>query len=226
MKRSLLIPLAAACFGVSLAASPFTLPVSHFSDGIDGWRPDFPWTVEAGGGDPFLFLPVDGEGQGGKLITFTLQPEWTGNYTEKGVTGISLEIANWSDSDPIHLRIALGTRANPQQTGGTWLISNSAIFIPENTDWQTVFIPINEGAFEVVGNLTGEIGTETVGEVLQNVVNLRILSAAIPLGAIGDEFFGDVGMDAIALVPEPAGWSLFLGGLVLVGVLPLRRKRG
>ena len=203
-------------FSSCLLADP-TFVTSTFDDGSEGWQP---WTTSSVNGitpgNSYLNIAADGEAEAGKMITFSWETEWTGNYYSAGVTGIRMDISNMSDSDTVFLRVALANRASPQQTGGTWFISQNPIVVPMLSSWTNVFLPLNEGALVVVGNLSGELGTDSYQDTFSDIRNIRILSAAVPLGAIGDEFVGNVGVDNVALVPEPTTLPLVgLGSLIV-----------
>jgi hypothetical protein len=222
MRNCLIFPILCLAMSGSLFGNP-SFVTNRFDTGSEGWQP---WTTsDVNGlspGNPYLNIAADGSGVFGKMITFNPNPEWTGNYISAGVTGIRMEIANMSDSDDVFLRVALGNRASPQQSGGTWWISKTAAFIPLQMDWTSVFLPVSESDMIVVGNIMGESDNESFADTLSNIQNIRILSAAVPLGAIGDEFVGDVGIDNVALVPEPSTVALIGFGS---SVLALGRKR-
>jgi|GEM_PF-1942379 len=208
----------------SLFADP-TFVTSTFSTGNEGWQPDNWKTNNVNGlslGNPYLKIAADGDGALGKMITFNQTSEWTGDYMSASVTGIRLDIANMSDFDNVHLRIALGNRASPQQPGGTWWISNTATLIPINSSWSNVFLPITESDMIVIGNLNGESDNDSFADTFSNIQSIRILSAVVLDSPIGDEFFGDVLVDNIALVPEPS--TLPLIGLG-AGMLLLHRRK-
>jgi len=208
----------------NLLADPTFIP-STFAGGNEGWQP---WaTSNANGmspGDRYLNIAADGEGEKGKMISFNMNPEWTGDYFSSGVTGVQLDISNMSDSDTVFLRVVVGNRASPQQTGGTWFISQTAVTIPVLSSWTRVFLPLAEPDLTVVGNLTGEMGADSYADTFSDIRAIRILSAAIPLGAIGDEFVGDVGIDNVVLVPEPTAVSMIGVGFVTI-VLCRKRRR-
>jgi hypothetical protein len=222
-KRSWLLSLFLSV-SVCLLADP-SFVTSTFDSGSEGWQP---WaTSDVNGlspGNSYLNITADGEGVFGKMITFNINPEWTGDYYSAGVNGIWMDIANMSVSDTVYLRIALGNRASPQQTGGTWFISQSSIVIPTLSSWTNVFLPLMESDLTVVGNLSGEMGTDSYADTFSDIQNIRILSAAIPLGAIGDEFVGDVGIDNVALVPEPGVLSMVGAGLITLALCRRRRS--
>jgi hypothetical protein len=212
-----LIALAGPLFGDPIFAT------NTFDSGTEGWQP---WTTSTVNGltpgNPYLRIGADGSGVYGKMITFNPTAAWTGNYGAEGVIGIRMDIANMSDSDDVYLRIAIGNRASPQQSGGTWWISRTATFVPLGSAWTTVFLPFSESDMVVVGNIMGESDNESFIDTFADIRNIRILSAAIPIGATGDEFVGDVGIDNVALVPEPTTLPMIGTGVV---ILMLHRKR-
>ncbi len=203
------------------------ITTNTFDTGREGWQP---WTTnDVNGislGNPYLKIAADGSGVFGKMITFNSNPEWTGNYSGAGITGIRLDIANMSDSDDVHLRVALGNRASPQQSGGTWWLSKTATIIPLESEWTSVFLPFSEPDMRVVGNIMGESDNDSFVDTFNDIQNIRILSATVPFGAIGDEFVGDVGIDNVALVPEPSTMPLIgLGSLLIFYGRRRNRKR-
>lgn len=197
--------------------------ISTFDAGSDGWQP---WdTSSAGGlspGNPYLSVDADGSGVKGKAITFNPTAEWTGNYLAAGITEVRLDIANMSEFDTVQLRVAVGNRASPMQSGGTWWVSLLPVTIPTSSGWSQASLSLKEADLVRVGNEMGELGTDTYAETFSDIRNIRILSANLPLGAIGDEFIGTVAMDNISLiVPEPSTPLMF--GLC-VGLGLLRRR--
>jgi len=212
---------------------PLTIPasassvfvISTFDSGSDGWQP---WdTNTAGGlspGNPYLSVDADGSGVKGKAITFNPTAEWTGDYLSAGITEVRLDIANMSEFDTLNLRVAIGNRASPMQSGGTWWVSSAPITIPTSSGWAQVSISLKEADLVRVGNEMGELGTDTYAETFSDVRNIRLLSANLPLGAIGDEFIGTVAMDNISLIAVPEPCSAMLLGMC-VGLGLLRRRR-
>ena len=196
---------------------------SDFSDDLDGWEPLNPWLRSSVDGLSegyfYMRMPVgiSPGNKGSKLIAFNPTNAWTGDFVSKAVTGVSLNFANWSESDPVYLRIAISNLANPQQSGGTWWASSAPIYFAPESGWGTASFQINESSMHRVGNLTGELGTDTFENTLSDIQGFRILSSTLGYGAIGDEFYGVVGMDNIQLIsiPEPAYTSLFLAIFLL-----------
>jgi len=192
--------------------------ISDFSNDLDGWEPLNPWLRSSvdgiSQGDFYMRMPVgiNPGNKGSKLIAFNPTDAWTGDFIAKGVTGVSLNFANWSESDPAYLRIAISNLANPQQSGGTWWASSTPVYFAPESGWGSASFEINESSMQRVGNLTGELGLDTFDETLRNINGFRILSSTLGYGAIGDEFYGVVGMDNIQLIsiPEPSFISLLL----------------
>lgn len=212
--------------------SPLSTPVnassvfviSTFDAGSDGWQPWDTSIVDAlSPGNPYLSVDADGSGVKGKAITFNPTAEWTGDYLSAGITEVRLDVANMSEFDTLQLRVAIGNRASPMQSGGSWWVSSLPVTIPTTSGWSQVSISLKEADLVRVGNEMGELGTDTYAETFGDVRNIRLLSANLPLGAIGDEFIGTVAMDNISLVvPEPST-PVLLG--LCFGLGLLRRRR-
>lgn len=216
--KLLIYPVLLLILTSQLFADP-TFVTTTFDSGLEGWLPDKWQTSTTNGlslGNPYLRMAADGSGEIGKVVTFNQDSEWTGNYITAGVNGINLDIVNMSSSDVVYLRILLGNRGNPQQSGGTWFLSETAIVIPAQSSWATVFLPLEENNMTKVGNLMGQVGTDTYEETFENIQAIRIMSARSKFSVIGDEFLGVVGVDNISLVPEPSTMPLIgLGGLII-----------
>ena len=212
---------------LQLAGQTSPLAISQFTNGFDGWQPDNPWHLSSQGGmqagDSYLRMPVgiNPGNKGSKLIAFNPSEDWTGNFIAKGVNQLELNFVNWSESDPAYLRIALSNAASPQQSFGTWWVSNDFVFFPPESGWGVASFSINANSMHRVGNLGGTIGLDTFEDTLSNINGLRILSSTLGFAAIGDEFYGVVGMDNIQLVsvPEPSQIALIIG--LMIGLIPL-----
>jgi hypothetical protein len=191
---------------------------SDFSNDLEGWEPLNPWLRSSvngmSEGDFYMRMPVgiNPGNRGSKLIAFNPTDAWTGDFVAKGVTGVSLNFSNFSESDPVYLRIAISNLASPQQSGGTWWVTDAYEFFAPESGWGNVSFQINESSMHRVGNLSGELGLDTFEETMSNINGFRILSSTLGYAAIGDEFYGVVGMDDIQLVtiPEPSFISLLL----------------
>ena len=205
-------------FGFTLLLLKGHSHISNFSNDLDGWEPLNPWLRSSidgmSQGDFYMRMPVgiSPGNKGSKLIAFNPTAVWTGDFISKGVTGVSFNFANWSQSDPAYLRIAISNLANPQQSGGTWWVSNTPAYFAPDSGWGTAIFEINESSMQRVGNLNGDLGLDTFDETLGNINGFRILSSTLGYAAIGDEFYGVVGIDNVQLIsiPEPSYISLLL----------------
>lgn len=218
------------CLCTSAVYADPTFVVTDFTSGTEGWQPDNPWFTSSDNGtepdNPYLAMDVGamGAGRGSRLITFNAEPDWTGDYFAAGVSGIELDVVNRSETDTVYLRVAIGNQSNPQQSGGTWWLSDTFAELSPGTDWTHVRLSLLEEDLRTVGNLSGELGTDSYESTFSDVRVIRLLSAVIPLGAIGDEFVGLVGFDNIQLVPEPSTGALLALGIVAIGSAARRRR--
>jgi len=219
-------------FGIiigSIFVAPGYALTNDFSYDLEGWEPLNPWLRSSvngiSEGDFYMRMPVgiNPGNRGSKLIAFNPTNAWTGDFLSKGVTGVSLDFANWSESDSVYLRIAISNSANPQQSGGTWWASRIPIYFAPESGWSNASFQINESSMQRVGNLTGELGLDTFDETLSDINGFRILSSNLGYGAIGDEFYGIVGMDNIQLItiPEPS----FIAPLLITLIVTFFFKR-
>ncbi len=226
MRRSLIACLLAMFVDTSSAV---TFVTSTFDTGNEGWQP---WMTGTANGltpnNPYLAIAADGDGVFGKAITVNSTVAWTGDYLTAGVTELRLNVANMSEIDNLRLRVAIGNRASPMQSGGSWWVSADPIVLSAVTGssgitWIEATISLRESDLVRVGNEVGELGTDTYEETFRDIRNIRILSSNLPLAAIGDEFIGTVALDNIRLaVPEPS-IPIFL--LLATGLAISRRTR-
>ena len=191
---------------------------SNFTGGFDGWQPANPWelSTEEGmdAGDAYLRMPVGfGGNRGSKLIAFNSTEAWTGNFNEKSIVQVRLNFRNWSETDEVYLRLAISNLANPQQSGGTWWVSESYEYFAPNSGWGSAIFDISANAMRRIGNIEGELGTDSFSDTLEGIQGFRILSSTLGYSATGDEFYGVVGMDNIELIAIP---ELNLGSMKML----------
>lgn len=227
MKKYFLI-FTFSLFSLMLSGQTGTPVVSNFSTDTEGWEGG--WRIRSSidaitAGDHYLRLPVgiNPGNRGSKLITHNPTELWTGDFLTRGISGVTLNFANWSESDPVYLRLAISNLANPQQSGGTWWTSSTPIYFAPNSGWGSASFQINESSMHRVASLTGELGLDTFNDTLSDINGFRILSSTLGYAAIGDEFYGYVGFDNIELItiPEP---SFFASMFTILSVVFLFKR--
>jgi hypothetical protein len=181
--------------------------------GQGGSHPFPPANIPTGGpfgaDDNFLLMKsFGGSGAGNRLVV--LNPaQWSGDYTSAGVFGIEMDVNNFGPTD-LKLRLLF---ENPIAGPPTDLaISSTAITVAAGSGWQKIVFSANPG------DLTALLGS--VGTVLSNTTLLRLYHGDAS-GFPGEPILGELGVDNILAVPEPATMAaLGLGALAL-----LRRRR-
>jgi hypothetical protein len=156
----------------------------------------------ADGQSGYLTHFSDGSSSNGKWLMWNDQPQWLGNYTSAGVTGISLWANVTTGSAPASLRIAF--------TGpGGWFAS-----APQSASagWSPFTYNLAAGNFSYVA---GSGGSGTFADTLASVTRFEVLAGS---GGVGYRASGNlvqagvstntIQIDTITAVPEPAGIGL------------------
>jgi hypothetical protein len=192
---------------LALPAQAVTLgQTDTFETSIAGWRaggasPLAPAVQQDGGpdgvGDAFMLLQSFGtEGAGGRLVVFNTD-QWAGDYRGAGITGITLDLVNFGNTD-LALRLRLSSN------GGIGL-STLAANLPANSGWTQVYFSLSADALGLSASVHGS--------VLADVQELRLFhatTAAFP----GEFITATLGVDNIAAVPLPPAVALMSVGLV------------
>lgn len=210
--------------------SNYVAALSDFSQDLEGWQGAFYERSDVEGqtlGDYYLRKPVGilSDDRGNKVIARNTGSDWTGDFVARGIVELQLDFNNWSDSDPVYLRLGLSNVTNPQISTGTWWVSDTPVYFAPLSGWGSASFTISESAMHRVGDLSGGIGTDTFAATLADIKGFRIFSSTLGYSAIGDEFYGVVGMDNIQLIgiPEPSASTLALG--IVCGLVVLHRRR-
>jgi len=218
----LLMLLAFSLFCFARPASAIVLgQVDTFEDGTTmGWAHGVPGYLlnvatggPAGAGDHFLRLIADGVGQGGRLTTFNLQ-QWLGNYIAAGVTNIEIDLRN-EGATPLSIRLAFKSENTMNAPG----YLSTPMLLAVGSGWQHFSIAFTPGSFTAIG---GPAAFNTFFST--GLGDARIINETGATNLNGDFITGQLGIDNIRAVPEPATVSLLAGGLVAVGLGRIRSR--
>jgi hypothetical protein len=165
--------------------------VDDFGSGTAGWQQGFisstpPTVVSTGGpngsGDAYLQNVSSGNfGAGGKQVMLNTA-QWSGNYVSAGVTRITANLANFG-VNPLNMRVWI--------SGGTLggqFSSTNGIPLPADAHWHSVTFDLSAPAMTAVSP------SDSLSNVLSNVIQLRILSAGTP-SEHGDMIASTLGAD-------------------------------
>jgi hypothetical protein len=223
MKQISFFAAVVAVLFLSVPAAAITLgQVDRFgADNDMGWHPTTPSDAMLGGpggaSDYYLeFLSNGGSFSEGKMVIRN-SLQWSGNYSSEGVRVISLDAQNRGDLT-MNLRIAItNASGRPAADDGSWYATTVAIDLAPGSGWQSLVFELSDA------DMIQVLGAESLGAVLSNVTQLRILSSAAP-GNRGDAAPHLLGVDNIAAIPEPSAAALLSLGLVGLGVLGGKRS--
>jgi hypothetical protein len=138
----------------------------------------------AGAGDQYLLNVSSGLfGAGGKQAMFN-RVQWTGNFNAAGVTRVRLNLANFGTNN-LAIRVAV------EGAAGTWYASTNPIPLPVNSGWTSQLFDLTASNLSLVG------GGQTLSDVLDNVIEMRILSNQLIPSFRGDVIAGQLGVDNV-----------------------------
>ena len=214
--RSTIFLVALCMSGETFAAS--ALPSFGFDNGATGgWtagRPSARPEVKPSGGptgdnDSFLFVTAHGaNGPGSIPATFNNGPDWVGDFSTPGITGLSVDIMNEVTSSPLSMRLVL---FGPGNTDNRWT-STELTSVPNDGEWRNYVFPISET------DLTLVLGSSTYDQVIGDVVRIMLRQDTGTPSASGTQVSASLGIDNIALL---AGLPLDCDADGLVGVSDL-----
>lgn len=199
---------------------------SDFSLDEDGWASGKWSTVTTSDGlessNPYLLLNVDEQQGRKKPIIYNIDSQWTGNLIQKNADHVTLDIKNDSPYYNLYMRVAVGDVLNPM--GGTWFVSKESILINTDSVWTNISLSMLEEDLEKAGSadVNGSAGPLTYQEVLSDVYAIRIISQTANKNATAENFYGDVFIDNIQMIPEPNTISMI--GLSLIGLFLMKKN--
>ena len=184
-----------------------------WANGVPGYVVNMSSGGPGGAADNFLQLTADGIGQGGRLTTFNLQ-QWLGNYVAQGVSAIELDLRN-QGSTQLSIRLAFKS-ANTADAPG---YLSQAIVLAPGSGWQHFSISLTAANMIRVGNAAAHATFFSTG-----IADARIINAPGTTNLNGDFVTGQLGIDNIHAIPEPATAVCVGGGLLLLGARWLRSR--
>jgi hypothetical protein len=167
-----------------------------------------------GAGDRYLRIVSDGSAAGGKLTVFNRE-QWLGEYPAQGITTIEVDLRNEGN---VALSIRLAFKTGPGTNGVAGFLTQPML-LPVGSGWQHFSIAITPGALIPINN-PGSWASFFVGEV-------RFVHQVGATNLTGSNVIGQLGIDNIRAVPEPATTALLGAGLLALGARcgVLRRRR-
>jgi hypothetical protein len=180
---------------------------------------------QAGDDDPYLNIVATG----GSGIQSRLSAQnfniWTGDYIAAGVNQIRMDVRNFGPS-ALFLRL-LFLEFSPAMEPLSAAFSIEPIFVPSGSDWQTIAFDVWPSALTPIPEPFLPLADPVSS--LSNTGELRIFHNPAPFFAPGMNpvVAATLGVDNVtaAFIPEPATWTLLLGGLLLTGVARRLRPR-
>jgi hypothetical protein len=211
--KTLLANLVIFGYALLLVARPANAIVNgqldNFEDGTTmGWAGNM-LQIRTGGpagaGDHYLELTADGAGSGGRLTTFNLQ-QWLGNYIAEGVNAIEIDLRNESTTT---LSIRVAFKAQNLMNSPGYL--SAPVILAAGSGWQHFSISISAANMIPIGGPAAYNTFFSTG-----IGDARIINEAGATNLNGDFVTGQLGIDNIHAVPEPAAVMFVAGGLFLV----------
>lgn len=167
-----------------------------------------------GAGDHYLQLSSNGNNSpGGRLTTFNLQ-QWLGNYIAQGVNAIEIDLRNTGTTT---LNIRLAFKAQNVMNSPGYL--SAPVILTTGGGWQHFSISLAPADMIAVGGPAAYNTFFSTG-----IGDARIINEVGTTNLNGDLIIGQVSIDNIHAVPEPAAGALLIGsGLLLIAVRRHRR---
>lgn len=210
MKR--LAAIAFACALLVLAESARAVvfgQVDTFQDGTTmNWANGAPGNLvnidtggPAGAGDRYLQLSSNGNlGVGGRLTTFNLQ-QWLGNYIAQGVNAIEIDLRN-TGTTSLNMRLAFKAQNLMNSPG----YLSAPVMLAPGSGWQHFSISLAPANMIPVGGPAPYNTFFSTG-----IGDARIINEVGTVNLNGDLIVGQVSIDNIHAVPEPASATLLIG---------------
>ena len=225
-----------------LFGSSFTWVESDFTSQLDDWgggADSFLSTQDAiNPGNAYLRKEINltgGESTKNRMVirrpvnsSVIGSDPWLGDFNTKGIQSVELDFNNWSEDEPIYLRLALSNVTNPMISSGTWWVSTTYATFSPGSGWGSASFNILEAEMQRVGDFNGGFGQDTFLETLSDIKGFRFIASSTGNSALADEFSGAIGMDNVRLIssiPEPSRFAVIMGLLATISLLRRRRRK-
>ena len=156
-----------------------------------------------GSGDNYLqYASAGGSGSDSRLVVFN-STQWQGDYNSSGVTGIAMDLDNFS-SQALSMRLAFFVNSS------TGFVTTTPFSLGANSGWQHVIFALNAANFTTLGS-PGSFNT-----LLSNFTGqLRILDSS-SASLRGDSIAATLGVDNVQAIPEPNTFLMVVLGILMV----------
>jgi len=175
--------------------------VKDFNAGFGGFSGGSQsYTLETGGvgGTSDAYLQIANPQFPAPLGVRSFAAELNGNLPADGVTGFSFWLKDVGESDPLEIHVGIGV-------GSINFWMTSAGFVPNSSDWTHFSVDITDPS-----QWTQTIGTGSFADALAAADRLLFRHDLTPVDQRPDVIQGDVGLDRITVLPEPAALTLIL----------------
>ncbi|WP_299224492.1 T9SS type A sorting domain-containing protein [uncultured Psychroserpens sp.] len=138
-----------------------------------------------GAGDNYMSYTTTGSGggPGSKMVIYSRNVQWSGNYTAQGIVAITFDVK----AETADLTLRFGLSDETTNVGGTQIVTTNPVVVTAGSGWQSVTIPISPSDFTNLG------GANTIEGVLASVAETRIISNA------GATWLGESGLRTMDL---------------------------
>ncbi len=215
--------LIASCLVTFVSTTVWAVPPSQMSEdfsgsvgnaGFDGGFGTIFFTNPGTGGvdgtdDGFLLVNSVATGNFGAADNGLIFSGLNVDYIDSGVTEIDFWLNDVGEFDDFEIHLSIGTRP-----GSIWTFTEG--FVPANGEWNQFSVDLSDETL-----WTRTHGSEgTFEDALRNVSGFVFRHDNAPYTLLPNQTMGDLGIDNIALVPEPATLAI----LLLAGGWALRRR--
>ena len=192
-----------------LATNALTLgQIDDFQDGTPqnwgtGTTPatNIPSGGPSGSGDKYLQFTSSGGGGSDSRMVVLNSSQWQGDYNGAGITGIGMDLDNFS-SQSLSIRLAFFVNRT------TGFVTTTPVSLGANSGWQHATFTLTPASFTTIGS-PGNFNT-----LLSNfTAQLRILDSGSP-SLQGDSISATLGIDNVQAIPEPTTFLMVGLGLL------------